>query len=500
MCYTSTDGTKEERIGMNTAFLPEAFLNEMKELLGDEYKDYLASFEQQPRSGLRANGLKISGSRLTQLLPWNLTPVPWAEGSYYYDSSELRPALHPAYSAGLFYLQEPSAMAPAAVLPVEPGQRVLDLCAAPGGKSTQLAARLKGKGLLVSNDISSSRARGLLKNLELAGASNICVTAEEPAKLARKWTGWFDRILVDAPCSGEGMFRREPDMVKDWMAKGPSFYAPIQREILLQAARMLRPGGLLLYSTCTFSPLEDEGSVIELLKKVPELCLVPLDPDLVPRSMDSPVLPGTLRLFPHRLEGEGHFLAMVRKNGQESSEEHLTAGMEGKMQDFPGTPCRDAQALDFLSRIPAFAGQTQRLRVIEKEEKRGKPGGRASSKQAAARSSGEVYLLPEEMPSWKSLRFLRTGLHAGSLKEGRFEPSQALAMTLDPEAAPHILNLDWTDQRILRYLKGETLPLTHEEGDFSGWVLVLAGGFPLGWARGNGGTLKNKYYPGWRRQ
>lgn len=485
---------------MNTAFLPEAFLNEMKELLGDEYDAYLASFDRQPRLGLRANGLKISGSRLLSLLPWSLTPIPWADGGYSYDSSSLRPALHPAYSAGLFYLQEPSAMAPAALLPAEPGQRILDLCAAPGGKSTQLAAKLKGKGVLVSNDISPSRARGLLKNLELAGAANICVTAEEPVKLAQKWPGWFDRILVDAPCSGEGMFRREPDMVKDWKAKGPSFYAPIQREILFQAAQMLCPGGILLYSTCTFSPLEDEGSVLELLKKDANLHLIPLSPDLVSGSTDSSILPGTLRLFPHRLEGEGHFLAMIRKEEQAPQREPAPAAGREETESLPGTLCQNPEALDFLSQIPIFAGNAGRLRVIEREERRGKSGGRALAKQASSRANGEIYLLPEEMPSWKSLRFLRTGLHAGSLKEGRFEPSQALAMALRPEDAPCSFDLDWTDQRVPRYLKGETLSLTPEEGERKGWVLVTVGGFPLGWARGNGLTLKNKYYPGWRRQ
>ncbi len=285
---------------MDASFLPESFLDEMKKLLGDSYRDYLDSFQKQPRLGLRANGLKLSGEELKSLLPWDLSPVAWAPLGYYYPG-DVRPALHPAYSAGLFYLQEPSAMAPGAVLPVAPGLRVLDLCAAPGGKSTQLAARLKGRGVLVSNDISPSRAKGLLKNLELAGAFNICVTAEAPGKLASLWEGWFDRILVDAPCSGEGMFRREPDMVKDWQAKGPSYYASIQREILFEAAKMLRPGGQLLYSTCTFSPEEDEGTVMDLLSRVPEMKLLPLKEEAVPGSRESQILPGVLRLFPHLL-------------------------------------------------------------------------------------------------------------------------------------------------------------------------------------------------------
>lgn len=232
--------------------LPEAFLKEMEQLLGDEYEAYIKSYEEAWKPGLRVNTLKIMPEEFKNLSHLELTPVDWTEKGFYYEDTE-RPARHPFYYAGLYYLQEPSAMAPAAVLPVEPGDKVLDVCAAPGGKSTELAAKLQGKGMLVSNDISYSRARALLKNLELAGAENISVLSEEPGKLAAVWPEFFDKILVDAPCSGEGMFRREEDMVKDWVSRGPSYYSSIQREILEQAVAMLKPGGMMLYSTCTFS-------------------------------------------------------------------------------------------------------------------------------------------------------------------------------------------------------------------------------------------------------
>ena len=203
--------------------LPEAFLLKMQKLLGEEFGQYLESFKEEWKPGLRVNTLKLSPEELAELVPWNLEPVPWADNGFYYDGTldgeVLRPSKHPAYYAGLYYLQEPSAMTPAAMLPVVPGDRVLDLCAAPGGKSTELASKLKGRGMLVSNDISYSRARALLKNLELAGAANICVTSEAPEKLACVWPEYFDKILVDAPCSGEGMFRRDEDMVKDWKEK-----------------------------------------------------------------------------------------------------------------------------------------------------------------------------------------------------------------------------------------------------------------------------------------
>ena len=237
--------------------LPEDYIESMRQLLGEEeLQNYLDCFDAPRTYGLRVNTGKISVETFLKRTPFHLTPVPWVENGFYYDPEE-GVTKHPDYYAGLYYIQEPSAMVPASRLPIEEGDRVLDLCAAPGGKSTELAARLRGTGLLVSNDISRSRAQGLLKNLELFGAGNILVTSETPESLLGNFEGFFDKILVDAPCSGEGMFRKDKDMVKSWMEHGPEYYAPIQQEILRTAVKMLRPGGLLLYSTCTFSPLEN---------------------------------------------------------------------------------------------------------------------------------------------------------------------------------------------------------------------------------------------------
>lgn len=231
--------------------LPENYLAAMKELLGEEYEAYLASFEEPKSLGLRVNTRKISVEDFLKLTPFHLTPVPWTENGFYYEEGEAV-TRHPHYYAGLYYIQEPSAMIPASRLPIEPGDRVLDLCAAPGGKATELGARLMGTGVLLANDISNSRAKGLLKNLELFGIGNMFVTSETPEKLCRFYEGCFDKILIDAPCSGEGMFRRDPSMVKSWEEHGPAYYAQLQREILESAVRLLAPGGKLLYSTCTF--------------------------------------------------------------------------------------------------------------------------------------------------------------------------------------------------------------------------------------------------------
>lgn len=462
--------------------LPEAFLLKMQELLGEEFGQYLESFKEEWKPGLRVNTLKLSPGELAELVPWNLEPVPWVDNGFYYDGTldgeVLRPSKHPAYYAGLYYLQEPSAMTPAAMLPVVPGDRVLDLCAAPGGKSTELASKLKGRGMLVSNDISYSRARALLKNLELAGAANICVTSEAPEKLAGVWPEFFDKILVDAPCSGEGMFRRDEDMVKDWNEKGPEYYVPIQRQILSQAAAMLRPGGYMLYSTCTFSVEEDEENVAYVLEEFPQMQLCCLDLDKVPGACGGFGLSGCMRLFPHRLKGEGHFLALMRKKGGDDGGKEILPPMD------PGTAGKRVRAVEKEKELDAFLRQS----------------GAEWDYERIVIHQDNAYYLPEGLAWNLPLRFLRTGLFLGELKKGRFEPSQALAMSMKAGQFPNTVSFPGGDSRVLRYLKGETISLEGDEGPVKGWCLAAMEGFPLGWAKGTGMSLKNKYYPGWRWQ
>lgn len=462
--------------------LPEAFLLKMQELLGEEFGQYLESFKEEWKPGLRVNTLKLSPGELAELVPWNLEPVPWADNGFYYDGTldgeVLRPSKHPAYYAGLYYLQEPSAMTPAAMLPVVPGDRVLDLCAAPGGKSTELASKLKGRGMLVSNDISYSRARALLKNLELAGAANICVTSEVPEKLAGVWPEFFDKILVDAPCSGEGMFRRDEDMVKDWNEKGPEYYVPIQRQILSQAAAMLRPGGYMLYSTCTFSVEEDEENVAYVLEEFPQMQLCCLDLDKVPGACGGFGLSGCMRLFPHRLKGEGHFLALMRKKGGDDGGKEILPPMDS------GTAGKRVRAVEKEKELDAFLRQS----------------GAEWDYERIVIHQDNAYYLPEGLAWNLPLRFLRTGLFLGELKKGRFEPSQALAMSMKAGQFPNTVSFPGGDSRVLRYLKGETISLEGDEGPVKGWCLAAMEGFPLGWAKGTGMSLKNKYYPGWRWQ
>ena len=255
-----------------TINLPQNYLDAMKELLKEDYEDYLASFEEKRLYGLRINTLKISVEDFLKISPFELEPIPWIENGFYFHEED-KPAKHPYYFAGLYYIQEPSAMTPANVLPVEDGDVVFDMCAAPGGKSTELGAKLDRTGLLITNDISNSRAKALLKNVEVFGIPNLCVLSEDPKKIADRFTGFFDKVLIDAPCSGEGMFRKDNKLIKSWEKNGPEFYSKIQRDIVLSGADMLKPGGKMLYSTCTFSKLEDEETIRHLLRERPEMHL-----------------------------------------------------------------------------------------------------------------------------------------------------------------------------------------------------------------------------------
>lgn len=461
---------------MSELKLSEEYLNRMRDLLGEEeFSAYLKSFDEERLYGLRVNTAKVTPEAFPELVSWDLKPVPWIPNGFYYEGTE-RPAKDPYYYAGLYYLQEPSAMTPAMLLPVEPGDRVLDLCGAPGGKSTELGVRLAGKGVLISNDISNSRAKALLKNLELWGISNICVTSETPDKLADVFGPWFDKILIDAPCSGEGMFRKDDDMVKSYEERGPEYYSEIQKEITDQAVRMLAPGGLLLYSTCTFSRCEDEEIICHILENHQEMELIRLP--LFEGASGGIGLDGCIRLFPHKIKGEGHFISLLRKNG--GGAERTAAGSRERSRTEPQgkkSPALPKELTDFLALMNReFDGS----RIMIKND--------------------SVYYLPENFVPAKELRYLRTGLLLGELKNKRFEPGQALAMTLHAEEFKQTISWKKEDDRVIRYLKGETISLTPEEGPVKGWCLVCVDGYPLGFAKGTGMALKNKYYPGWRWQ
>lgn len=539
--------------------LPEEFEQKMRKLLGEDYDNYAGSFAKKYGQTFRVNQLKTQPADFFRRFA--VKPVPWCENGFYYDGEE-RLSLHPFYYGGAYYIQEPCAMAPASFLPVKPGDKVLDLCAAPGGKTTALAAKLQGQGVLIANDISISRCKALLKNMEMAGVKNALITCETPERLAERFAGYFDCVLVDAPCSGEGMFRKEPSMAAEWSPEEVRRYSDLQKEILGQAASMVRPGGYLLYSTCTYSPEEDEQVVETLLRgdnaetfRLESLPLYPGVDEGHPRWSKSgeESLRYCRRFWNHRVDGEGQFAALFKKEerpGEETGGSRFSgeSSRPGK-QPGQGAAAASAGTGDMtMTAVPSAADErtTTALNVAgattdpaaggRREKKRRKNarrnplsdgrktntgGGKkknAPEAPGAAGMSGEmrqffekcrleipeerlqfieerVFLLPENCPDMQGLRVVRSGLYLGDCKKKRFEPGQALAMALRPEDYENIVTFSPEDIRVEKYLRGETV----EAGCRDGWVLICVDGLPLGWGKSNRGNIKNKIAPGWRK-
>lgn len=501
--------------------LPEKFEDRMKMLLGDEYEEYLQCYDDENYQGLRVNTLKITPEEFEKICPISIRRIPWTINGYYYEPDE-QPAKHPFYYAGLYYIQEPSAMTPASLLPIREGDRVLDLCAAPGGKSTELGAKLKETGCLVSNDISNSRAKALLKNIELFGIRNSLVVSEAPNKLLDYFPEYFDKILIDAPCSGEGMFRKSPAIIRNWEQYGVEYYNKLQKEIIIAAAGMLKPGGYMLYSTCTFSPEENEGTIAYLQERYPEFHVVRALPDeerqkqlgLSYKGFDngkpewihelygvdvSEELADCIRLWPHKIAGEGHFIALLHKEDKrgradteanykdmtDNDEAYGNKNKAAKNKQYEATDLRPNKNRNQINK----AISDEALEFIELLG--------ISYRQELLYVHGDsLYLLPEGLPDLKGLRILRQGLLLGEMKKQRFEPSQALANALYAHEYDKVIRLKQDDPDVIRYLKCESIEL---DGNYSdGWYLLCVEDYPLGWMKINKNSFKNKYLPGWR--
>lgn len=461
--------------------LPEKFLNNIKNLLGDEFDSFLESYNKSSFQGLRFNRIKISPEEIKRLsLP--IEKIPWIDNGYYFDSKNFNATKHPFYYAGLYYIQEPSAQTPANILPVEPGDRVLDLCAAPGGKSTELAAKLQGEGVLVSNDVSATRAKALVKNLGVFGIKNALITSETSKNLSKIFSEYFNKILVDAPCSGEGMFRKDTSVIKNWEHYGTEYYAEIQRDILPDAVNMLCEDGYLLYSTCTFSPDENEKSIDYILSKFPELEVISVNdrydgfdsghPEWINSKREE--IKGAVRIWPHRINGEGHFLCLLHK--------------------------KKGSKVGFTSNI-------KKVKLLNEEVSFLKEWGITDEELTRIEIHGEkFYLIPKGLPDITGLRILRNGLYLGDRRKGRFEPCQPFAMSRTKANARYFLDLSIEDDRVIKYLKCETIELAEEDIKANvlfnipkgSYILVGVNGLPLGFGKLFGTTLKNKYFAGWR--
>jgi NOL1/NOP2/sun family putative RNA methylase len=458
----------QERISVMT--LPIEFIHRMESMLEDEAKDFFQTYDRKKTTGLRVNTLKIDIEAFKKMAPFNLEPVPFCPSGFYVDESE-QPGKNPLHQAGLYYIQEPSAMFVAEVLDPKPGEKILDLCAAPGGKTTHIAAKMKHSGLIVTNDINAKRVKALSENVERLGITNAIVTNEAPEKLAKVFTGYFDRILVDAPCSGEGMFRKDPEAIQYWSPDHVAECAIWQKDILDSAYQMVKEGGTLVYSTCTFSPEENEAQMDHFLKRYSDMDILPIEkkggissavPAWSPNHLEQ--LENAARLWPHQLNGEGHFVAKLIKHGP--AEAHCLQLMKtntGKQS------LKDFTAFEKETLNKTFSGSMLAV-------------------------GDQLFNLPQDCPQLDKIKIIRGGLHLGTFKKNRFEPNHALALALSTEDVKHHIPFTLDEDDWKKYLRGETL----NTGGDRGWVLVTIEGYPLGWGKEVKGTLKNFYPKGLR--
>ncbi|MGN0797799.1 MAG: RsmB/NOP family class I SAM-dependent RNA methyltransferase [Christensenellales bacterium] len=446
--------------------LPSRFLANMKLLLGEQYPSFEESLDDEPRQSLRVNTLKLSPKRAEELLGGNLQPVDWCDSGYYYNDY-LRPGKHPYHEAGLYYIQEASAMSVVEALGVQEGDVVLDLCSAPGGKATHIACKLGDTGLLIANEIVPSRAKILSQNIERMGIARAIVTNNSPDELQDRWQEFFDKIVVDAPCSGEGMFRKNPQAVAEWNEQSPAICAQRQALILDSAYKMLKKGGKMIYSTCTFEVEENERTIERFLDRHGDMSIV--EPcvrfddckvDNTEKGYDSIAM--AQRVFPHRYKGEGHFFCVMQK-----------AGMS------------DSAASEKPVKVPAAM-----IKIFDKWQKENLN----VTLSPNVVFGDNLYYLPHPSPNLKGVRVLRCGLHLGEIKKDRFEPSHSLAMHLSAKDAKRIIDTAESDGLVEKYYVGETL-----ECDFRGWGLVCVDGYPCGWCKGDGVQAKNHYPKGLRK-
>lgn len=517
--------------------LPEIFKERMKLLLGDnEYNDFLESFDTDTRHhGLRFNALKttdtdgakeqtgIAGAKeqsgITRAKElFGLTEgISWEENGFYYGD-DVTPGKHPYHEAGLYYIQEPSAMAPVHFLAPKPGDRILDLCAAPGGKTTQIASGMKGQGILITNEINRDRSKILSLNVERMGIPNAMVLNEDSGHLASVFPGYFTKILVDAPCSGEGMFRKNDNAADEWSPENVANCAERQREILDNAAQMLIPGGRLVYSTCTFAPAENEEQILRFLfdhedfyvKKIELLGgmengrsgfisenLIKELSDISKEKLDKALLQigDTVRLWPHKLKGEGHFLCVLERDGE----------LDGNAHGFvPGGRIREAKK-EQIAPFLTFARESLKFSDSSfNPEKEKVASGAISYKLASGRTlEGTLFMFGEQlylamplMPSINGLKVQRPGLHLGTIKKDRFEPSHALALFLTWEDAVNTYDISSESQDIQSFLNGQTLRVSDKS--LKGWTLVTCDRYSIGWCKASSGVLKNHYPKGLR--
>lgn len=477
--------------------LPIEFEKKMKAFLGNEWDDFLYSYDNNRFQALRFNTLKVQSPeermRILKVLGISSDKrVSWANEAYYFDEN-VRPGKHPYHEMGLYYIQEPSAMSAAALLAPKPGMRVLDLCAAPGGKSTQLATYLGDSGLLVSNEINTQRSRILSQNIERMGIKNAIVTNEDSFVLASHFPGFFNAIQVDAPCSGEGMFRKLPEAIEQWSMENVAICAARQKEILDNAAVMLKPGGTIVYSTCTFSKEENENVIEYFLERHPDFTLEEME-----------------RFWPHKVDGEGHFVAKLVRRGsvnelgadydvcEDSCNKVEDTGLKADRKTKKNKNSKNRKN----ETKPALTKENMKLLTEFLDETISEDVAAWIKNSRLVMFGEQLYRLPDMEVDIKGLKVQRAGLHIGEFKKQRFEPSHSLALALKLSEAKNVVKLTWDDPQTTGFFNGQSVMLSDEQTAEckKGWALVCVDGYTAGWGKVNGTQVKNHYPKGLRNK
>lgn len=435
--------------------LPIDFEHRMKEQLGPDFQDFLESYDHEAYRGIRVNTLKISVEDFLAISPFDLEPIPWTKDGFYIK--DRRPAKHPHYFAGLYYIQEPSAMLPAVVLAPTSEDIALDLCAAPGGKTMQMAAMMNNEGLLIANDINNHRLKALMRNAELMGVKNLVVFNDRQENIRRALKGKIDKLLIDAPCSGEGMFKKDEDAILAYASYDIDACVRMQKAILDDILEVLNEEGELVYSTCTFNTFENEDMVFYAQdRKDMTLVDIPKNHGFVSGG----IIESVARIYPHRVKGEGHFTAKLKMNGSRNtiSKKNMTSERPDLLRQFM------AEIL-----VKPLEG---RFKVVK----------------------NKVFMMPENMIDISGVKIIKDGWYIGELKKNRFEPSHAFALGLKASNCKHVINFASDSSEIIKYLKCETIAC---EGN-KGYNLICVDGYPVGWGKWNNGKLKNLYPAQWR--
>lgn len=436
------------------------FEKQMKDLLKDEYDDFMQALDQPNVKAFYLNPLKKDG--LKYLDNKYIQPHVVVKNGYYFDYQNYPLGKSPFFSCGLYYIQEPSAMLVSHFLDIQDDDYILDMCAAPGGKTCAVASQLSNQGLMIANDIVSLRAKILSENVERFGLANTIVTNCDPLHFTKILPGFFDKIILDAPCSGEGMFRKSDQAIETWSIDKVNECAFIQRQLIDAAMILLKPGGQLIYSTCTYNMIENEQQIQYLLEHY--------DCSLIPLEKSHGMHPGidmeeAVRLYPHHYQGEGHFIALIQKHGEEKSQ---------KIKGIKPSISKPNQLL-----VQDFYKQYLNIKVPP----------------YLFDNNNHIYALLPQFPELKGIRVLRNGLYLGECKKNRFEPSLALALTLHKEDVKQSYTYHESDQQILDYLHGETITGSHQKG----YGILFVEDYPLSFYKESNHQAKNLYPKGLRR-